>query len=438
MLEFGQPHRVESLISTGLLQVGDGYRAKNDELSTTGLPFARGGNIDGGFHFDGADRFPVESLQRVGAKVSQVGDVVFTSKGTVGRFAFVRPEVERFVYSPQLCYWRSLSPGCIHPRWLYYWMHSTEFQEQFKGVAGQTDMADYVSLRDQRRFWITVPEPQVQESVANTLGALDDKIELNRRMNQTLEAMARALFKSWFVDFEPVVAKSEGRPTGLPPDLDALFPSEFEDSPLGEIPRGWSAGTIHNLAAMVRQQVNPLGTPEKLFAHHSIPAYDAAGAPVLEPGSAIKSNKFSVPKGSVLVSKLNPHIPRIWLTDVQDGQTAVASTEFFVLSPKQPVCSAFLYSMMSSPEFALDLQTLVTGTSNSHQRVQPDAFMNYATVVPSGPVAETFSELAKPWLDQVLTNRKESAALRAMRDDLLPRLLSGEVEVAEVEEMALG
>jgi len=363
-------------------------------------------------------------------------DVLLSRRCNPGETAHVPPDFD-FAVGQNLVLLRADGVS-VYPPFLRWLTQSPDWWYCIEKHLNVGAVFDSLRCADVPHFALPIPPMAVQQRVADLLGALDDKIDLNRRMNQTLESMARALFKSWFVDFEPVVAKSEGRPTGLPPDLDALFPSEFEDSPLGEIPRGWSAGAIHDLAAMVRQQVNPLGTPEKLFAHHSIPAYDAAGAPVLEPGSAIKSNKFSVPKGSVLVSKLNPHIPRIWLTDVQDGQTAVASTEFFVLSPKQPVCSAFLYSMMSSPEFALDLQTLVTGTSNSHQRVQLDAFMNYATVVPRRPVAETFSELAKPLLDQVLTNRKESAALRAMRDDLLPRLLCGEVEVAEVEEMALG
>jgi type I restriction enzyme S subunit len=123
--------------------INDGYRAKNSELSNKGIPFARAQNINNGFRFDAADRFPEERLDRVGAKVSQEGDVVFTSKGTVGRFAFVRSDTPRFVYSPQLCFWRSLDRDLIDPRWLFYWMQSREFLIQYSGVAGQTDMAEY-------------------------------------------------------------------------------------------------------------------------------------------------------------------------------------------------------------------------------------------------------------------------------------------------------
>ena len=203
-------HDISDLITKGQLIIGDGYRAKNEELSSYGLPFARAGNVKDGFRFFDADHFPEESLDRVGTKVSRPRDVVFTSKGTVGRFAFVRAETPRFVYSPQLCFWRAIDTDTIHPRFLYYWMYGREFFVQFKGVAGQTDMAEYVSLTDQRRMHITLPSGDLQREIASVLGVLDDQIDLNRRMNENLEATARALFKDWFVDFGPVRAKAQG------------------------------------------------------------------------------------------------------------------------------------------------------------------------------------------------------------------------------------
>ncbi|MGB4976090.1 MAG: restriction endonuclease subunit S, partial [Anaerolineae bacterium] len=232
-------YQVATLIESGALVVGDGYRAKNSELTSSGLPFARVSNINAGFFFKDADYFPEENLRLVGNKVSQPGDVVFTSKGTVGRFGFVSSDTPRFVYSPQLCFWRSVDRQLIDPRFLSFWMSGREFFIQFRGVASQTDMADYVSLTDQRRMHITLPPLPEQRAIAHILGTLDDKIELNRRMNETLEAMARALFKSWFVDFDPVRAKAAGRDPGLPKPLADLFPDSFEGSALGEIPKGW-------------------------------------------------------------------------------------------------------------------------------------------------------------------------------------------------------
>lgn len=235
-----QRYEIADLIATQKLVVGDGYRAKNEELGSRGLPFARAGNINGGFQFADADRFPVENLNRVGNKISQPGDVVFTSKGTVGRFAYVREETERFVYSPQLCFWRSLDHELINPRFLFYWMFGREFYVQFKGVAGQTDMAEYVSLGDQRRMHVTVPGINEQLGIVRILGSLDDKIQLNRQMNETLESVAGALFKSWFVDFDPVRSKAEGSESGLPHSIADLFPDSLEDSEAGQIPKGWN------------------------------------------------------------------------------------------------------------------------------------------------------------------------------------------------------
>jgi type I restriction enzyme S subunit len=181
------------LIELKYLSIGDGYRAKNEELSAVGLPFARAGNIDAGFQFAGADCVPLELAERLGDKVSRPGDVVFTSKGTVGRFAFVLPSTPRFVFSPQLCYWRSLNHEIIDPKFLYCWVLSSEFRKQVDSVKGQTDMADYVSLRDQRDMLIELPGIIEQRAIARILGSLNDRIDLNLRTNETLAALRDTL-----------------------------------------------------------------------------------------------------------------------------------------------------------------------------------------------------------------------------------------------------
>ena len=250
-------HDVSALIDEKILVIGDGYRAKNSELSSTGIPFARVGNIKDGFQFLDADHFPVDQLNKVGEKISRPGDTVFTSKGTVGRFAFVTDDTPRFVYSPQLSFWRSLDSTVLEPRFLHYWMTAGEFYDQYKSVAGQTDMAEYVSLRDQRRMYITLPPVAKQRTIAHALGTLDDKIELNRRLNNTLEDMARALFKSWFVDFDPVRAKMKGRwrrgesLLGLSAENYDFFPDRLVESELGEIPEGWEVKTLEMIATFL-------------------------------------------------------------------------------------------------------------------------------------------------------------------------------------------
>ena len=172
--EEGDDHRtrVQDLINAGLLEVGDGYRAKRSELATAGLPFARAGNIDAGFQFDDAEIICWASVGSAGRKVSQPLDVVFTSKGTVGRFAFVGPSTSQFVYSPQLCFWRSLDAARISPYFLYHWMQSRRFLDQVDATKGQTDMADYVSLTDQRAMEITCPPHLAHQQLASMLAPL--------------------------------------------------------------------------------------------------------------------------------------------------------------------------------------------------------------------------------------------------------------------------
>jgi len=186
--------RVEALSEAGALSVGDGYRAKNSELSPSGsLPFARAGNVNNGFSFGGADHVSPEAIERLGDKVSRPFDVVFTSKGTVGRFGFVGPHTPKFAYSPQLCFWRSTNQGELDSFYLYEWMHSRYFGEQVDRVKGQTDMAEYVSLRDQRRMVLMVPAVRVQASFSLVASALHRQIWATVEESRTLAALRDAL-----------------------------------------------------------------------------------------------------------------------------------------------------------------------------------------------------------------------------------------------------
>jgi type I restriction enzyme, S subunit len=143
---------VQDLINDQILQIGDGYRAKNDELAAPGLPFLRAANLNGGINIEDADTLCEASVLNAGSKLSRPGDVAFTSKGTVGRFARVDERTPKFVYSPQVCFWRSLDSTTLHPALLYLTMRSSAFLAQIEQAAGQTDMAPYVSLQDQRRM----------------------------------------------------------------------------------------------------------------------------------------------------------------------------------------------------------------------------------------------------------------------------------------------
>lgn len=284
-----------------------------------------------------------------------------------------------------------------------------------------------------KKLKFTLPPFPIQRAITSILGTLDDKIELNQRMNGTLEVMARAIFKSWFVDFDPVRAKAENRDPGLPKHIADLFPDRFKDSELGEIPAGWKVGTLGDVVKQLRDQENPLSSPDLVFSHYSIPAFDEGQQPKLEYGESIKSLKFRVPAGTVLLSKLNPEIERVWLVDVQPGERAVCSTEFLVLSSRTPFTRAYVYFLARSQTFRQQIEALVTGTSKSHQRAQADVVLTLDIIVPPAPITEAFDETASELLDRTLTCRRESRTLATLRDTLLPKLISGELRIPDAE-----
>jgi type I restriction enzyme S subunit len=184
--------KAADLIETGILEIGDGYRAKNSELSSPGLPFIRAGNLSNEIDTRGAEVLHESSVAQAKRKVSRAGDVAFTSKGTIGRFARVTQFTEQFVYSPQVCFWRSLDPKRLEPAILYCWMRSEDFKAQIEAVAGQTDMAPYVSLRDQ--YAMEMPLfPDSQEFIARCLDVLLARKALAVEETRTLAALRDAV-----------------------------------------------------------------------------------------------------------------------------------------------------------------------------------------------------------------------------------------------------
>ena len=315
-------------------------------------------------------------------------------------------------------------------RFTYYFLKALDFTRYNSGSAQPSLNRNFIYP-----IPVRVPPLAEQKAIAEVLGSLDDKIELNRRMNATLEAMARAFFQSWFVDFDPVRAKLDGRkPAGLDAATSALFPDAFQDSEVGRIPKGWTSGKVSDLATLSRGPVNPGEFPTETFDHFSLPAFDNGRSPKVELGRAIMSNKFAVEPTSVLLSKLNPHIPRIWLPDLHPSRRSVCSTEFMVACSKPGGSREYLFSLFTSSAFASIYGTLVTGTTGSHQRIRPESVLDMRIVIPSAALIRAFTDISKPMFECINRNTEHSRTLATVRDTLLPKLLSGELSVANLED----
>lgn len=315
-----------------------------------------------------------------------------------------------------------------NPRFAYYLLQTIDLAALNSGSAQPSLNRNYLYS-----IPIQVPQRSEQDSIVKVLQALDDRITLLRETNATLEAIAQALFKSWFVNFNPVRAKQQGlAPEGMNEATAALFPDSFEESELGPVPRGWRVGTLADLIRLHKGSVNPGAQPDVTFQHFSLPAFDAGQMPVLESGNSIKSNKTTVPPGAVLLSKLNPHIPRIWLPSTVEKE-AICSTEFLPFIPSGPATTAFVYCLLAAPDFSASLCQLVTGTSNSHQRIKPDGVLSLPTVIPTSQIVNEFDAVASPLLARLRANRHQAQTLSTLRDTLLPRLISGQLRLDEVQ-----
>ena len=295
------------------------------------------------------------------------------------------------------------------------------------------------------RIPAAVPAPAEQRAIAHILGTLDDKIELNRRMSETLEAMARALFKSWFVDFDPVRAKAEGRDPGLPKPLANLFPARLVDSELGEIPDGWEVHALGNALGELEVGGRPKGGVSGYTEGvPSIGAESIVGLGIFDysktkyvPQEFFEAmTKGHVRNRDVLLYKdggrpgeFEPHV-----TLVGDGfpfQTCAINEHVYRLRAKATLGQNFLFFWLSSDVVMEEMR--IKGTGVAIPGLNSTQVKSLTTLVPAGEVVRAFEAIAGPWVARVLANCNESRTLATLRDTLLPNLVSGELRVKDAE-----
>ena len=272
-----------------------------------------------------------------------------------------------------------------------------------------------------------------QRQIAHILGTLEDKIELNRQMNETLEAMARVIFRSWFVDFDPVRAKMEGRmPAGMDAATAILFPSTFQDSPLGEIPEGWEVVSLPEAIEVNPRRVLKKGTTAPYLHMQNLPTQGH------RPDNWTHREFNSGTKfinGDTLLARITPCIEngKTGFVDfLTEGEVGWGSTEYIVFRPKPPLPVEFGYYLARSNDLRTFAIHNMTGTTG-RQRVPASCFDYYQFPVPTTPIAQQFSEIVQPFMEKIRVNSEQSRTLSQIRETLLPKLLSGEIRVTDVD-----
>jgi len=375
----------------------------------------------------GIARITEADADRLSKHRVQVGDIIYSRRGDVERRALIRKEQEGWLCGTG-CLKVRLGKGVSDPLYASFYLGHPEVRAWIvQHAVGATMPNLNTSIMESVPFLL--PPLREQQAIACILGALDDKIELNRRRNRTLEAMARAIFQSWFVDFDPVKAKAAGRtPPGLSPELAALFPDRFEDSPLGPIPAGWRVGNLGEVAKNPRRGIGAeaikSGTPYIALEHmprRSIALSDWTTA------DAIESNKFEFRRGEILFGKLRPYFHKVGIAPV-DG---VCSTDILVIVPKQPEWFGFCAEHFSSDAIIQHCDRTSTGTKMP--RTNWNDLARFVVAIPQREVAEAFTKQFKPIIDRIHQGIQESRTLAALRDALLPKLISGELRVPDAE-----
>ena len=411
-------------LSYGIVQPGS--------ETTDGIPIVRVNNIRNG-------RIDTTDMLKVGADIEakfrrsrlRGGEVLLTLVGTLGEVAIVPDNLRDWNVA------RAVGvipvrkdPGSL---WISICLRSAFIQHCIRTWATTTVQATF-NLRDLAKLPIPIPPTATREAIAAVLGALDDKIELNRRMNATLEAMARALFQSWFVDFDPVRAKLDGRPpAALDPATAALFPEHLEDSKLGHLPSGWEVKTIESLCDVITSGGTPARMHKAYWEPATVPWFKTgelmdgplidAEEKISEEGLANSSCKLW-PEGTILFALYaSPTVGRFGV--LTKPGTANQAAAALIAKPAYGV--PFLMGLLY--EARAELQRVAVGAAQ--QNINQGVLKSHVVIAPPPALAKAYSDKVAPWFEQRIKLAQQSRTLATLRDTLLPKLLSGELSVEQ-------
>ena len=406
-------------ISYGVVQPGNDVE--------DGIPIVRVNNMT-------SNRLDMSSCMRVSQEIEakyhrtrlKGGEVLLSLVGTLGLVAIVPPAFRGWNTARAVGV-IPLKPE-VDSRWISICLRSQQAQRMMRVWATTTVQAT-LNLRDVSQLPIPMPPSSQIGEIVSQISVLEDKIELNRKMNETLEQTARAIFKSWFIDFDPVHAKAAGKkPFGMDDAIAALFPSSFEKSELGEIPKGWSHGLISDLFAA---NVWTLSKGDRLGCIDYIEISSVSSGQVNEiatypPGAEPSRARRRLKHFDTVLSTVRPDRAAYFLA-YRPTETLIASTGFAVLTAKNINDSLFGHVCVTMKEFFDELGRLADG--GAYPAIRPEVILSRPSVIPARSLREEYHRMIEPMVKLMKENQHESLTLGRCRDLLLPRLLSGEVSL---------
>jgi len=409
----------------------NGRATKPSELASNGVPVIKIAELNRGITEE-TDRIPPELVEE--KHWVSPGDLLFAWSGSVGIYRYTGPKaaLNQHIF-------RVVAKPGIDQGFLRYLLLSCVPLFQLHVQDKRTTMG-HVTKKDLQRIRVRIPPLQEQRAIAHILGTLDDKIELNRRMSETLEAMARALFKAWFVDFEPVRAKMEGlwergrSLPGLPAHLYDLFPDRLVDSELGEIPEGWRVGRLGELSekpqygytASAREE--PVGPKFlRITDINKLPWIDWSTVPYceIEPEDF---EQYRLHSGDVLIARMADPGHGVVIEEQVEGVFASYLIRFRL---KDQAYIRYIQYWLRSDGYWELVTSRYAGTTRASLNAQ--VLGSFQLIIPPKPVASAFSEIVNALRNKVVTAAGESRTLAALRDALLPKLIRGEIRVKDAE-----
>ncbi|MEQ3493093.1 restriction endonuclease subunit S [Vibrio sp. SSH13-20] len=422
------------------------------EYVESGVPFLRSKNI-AEYNVDWNDMKFVsnEFHQKLSKSSLKAGDVAIVRTGKPGTTCVI-PESIKEANCSDIVIARA-NKEILNPHYLAYFMNAMAHGQVNAHVVGAVQQ--HFNVGSAKKIEIPLPALEQQNKIVDVLKALDDKHRVNNQINQTLEQMAQTLFKSWFVDFDPVIdnaldagsdipevfevrverRKAVRESTGfkpLPDDVRRLFPSEFEESELGWVPKGWKRESVSDVIQINPRVKLPKGTEAPFVEMKALPT---SGYAVEEVSSKAFTGGAKFEQHDVLLARITPCLQngKTGFVDfLNEGEVGFGSTEFIVMRQTEDVHFGYVACLARNEKFRVHAMQSMVGSSG-RQRVQNSCFDSFVITLPTKDVMSMFAKMSENYFSKMRTNKLESDNLENLRDTLLPKLISGELRLDSPE-----